>query len=576
MAKPLKVVILGDAKDAKKAFQEISDEANNSSSGLKDFGSKLGGFATAAAGVALGVGAAVGVLFVKGFMDSMESERLNDKLKAQLDLSDEEAAVAGSVAAGVYRDAWGESLGEVNEAVGGIVRILEQDLTEASEGTVRSLTEDALTIRDVWDQDVNEVIRAAGALLDSDLADSAEHAFDIITTGLTEGADLNGDFLDSLFEYSTFFGQAGRSAEQMLSAFIVGTEAGMMGVDKVGDAVKEMSIRIQDGSSASTEALQAIGLDADGIAASFAAGGEAAQQASMDVITALADTEDPLLQTQAAIALLGTPFEDLGVIGPEVLEALASGTLELRDTADVAADAYDNTATSIEEFKRRGRGALEDFVASALAAFGVGGQDGSLKSGIDAINDWITENEDEIKAWGVKFATTVKEVWADTEELRVLLGKIGQWFADSENLDRIQEWASNAQFWIGAVQSAVEFLLAPMLAAAAAIREINSLLGGSPGSKATGAKGTSKGGSTGGGLQVLHSGGFVEGGPVGSERLILAQVGEYVTPIGGRAPGDAVNVVVNVTGSVMTERDLVEAVREGLIRTGRRNGSTGL
>jgi hypothetical protein len=72
--------------------------------------------------------------------------------------------------------------------------------------------------------------------------------------------------------------------------------------------------------------------------------------------------------------------------------------------------------------------------------------------------------------------------------------------------------------------------------------------------------------------QVMHSGGFVQG-PIGSEQFVIAQAGEYVVPLGGNMPGDGVNVVVNVQGSVMTERDLVQAVREGLIRTERRNGA---
>lgn len=571
MAKPLKVVILGDAKDAKKAFAEISDAANASSGGLKDFGSKLGGFAAAAGGVALGVGAAVAGLFVKGFMDGMETERLNDRLAAQLDLTEGEAEAAGNIAAGVYRDAWGENLAEVNDALGGIIRVLDQDVTGASEDVARSLTEDALTIADVWDKDVNEVIRAAGALLDSDLADSAEEAFDIIATGLTEGADLNGDFLDSLFEYSTFFGQAGISAEQMLSGLIAGTDAGMMGVDKVGDAVKEMSIRIQDGSVASVEALQAIGLDADGIAASFAAGGESARTASQDVLTALADVEDPLLQTQAAIALLGTPFEELGVIGPEVLEALASGTLELRDTAEVAETAYDNTATAMEEFKRKGTGALEDFVASALAAFGVGGEDGSLRSGLDAINEWIDENQEEIKQWGQDFAEAIMIAWEETAELRELLGTITEWLTDDGNLSAIETWAGRFEFWGGVVSSVIQSVLAPLLGVIDAIEWINDNMptGGNKGSG-----GLSKGGGGGSGKpsQVLHDGGFVQG-PIGSEQFVIAQAGEYVTPIGGAMPGGG-NVIVNVAGSVMSERDLVEAVRQGLIRTERRNGAS--
>ena len=50
-------------------------------------------------------------------------------------------------------------------------------------------------------------------------------------------------------------------------------------LDKVGDAIKEFSIRVVDGSDTTAEGFAAIGLSADEMAAKFAQGGDAASQA---------------------------------------------------------------------------------------------------------------------------------------------------------------------------------------------------------------------------------------------------------------------------------------------------------
>ncbi len=63
-------------------------------------------------------------------------------------------------------------------------------------------------------------------------------------------------------------------------------------------------------------------------------------------------------------------------------------------------------------------------------------------------------------------------------------------------------------------------------------------------------------GSRGGGFPSAAAGGFVQ-----SAGLVNVHAGETITPRGG-----GVNVVVNVEGSVSSERDLVESIRKGLLQ----------
>ena len=78
-----------------------------------------------------------------------------------------------------------------------------------------------------------------------------------------------------------------------------------------------------------------------------------------------------------------------------------------------------------------------------------------------------------------------------------------------------------------------------------------------------------------GGNTLLHSGGVVPG-PRGADVPIIAQAGETIIPLGGTQPTGATVFNINVAGSVITEKDLVVAVRDGLIELERRNGTHGL
>ena len=71
-----------------------------------------------------------------------------------------------------------------------------------------------------------------------------------------------------------------------------------------------------------------------------------------------------------------------------------------------------------------------------------------------------------------------------------------------------------------------------------------------------------------GSLLSGHEGGIVPG-PRGAEVPMMLQAGEQITPIGGKGG----NVTVFVEGSVISEGDLVEAVRRGLRSDTIRGGS---
>ena len=116
----------------------------------------------------------------------------------------------------------------------------------------------------------------------------------------------------------TLVTKVGLDADDMFKVFQKGAESGAFNLDKVGDAVKEFSIRAIDGSDTTIDGFKRIGLNADEMAAKFSAGGDTAKQAFQETIAALASMEDPLEQNTAGVDLFGTMWEDLG---PEAVTA---------------------------------------------------------------------------------------------------------------------------------------------------------------------------------------------------------------------------------------------------------------
>src|SRR5262245_15674838 len=74
-------------------------------------------FDTAAAGI----GAGAGVLLGAGMMQGLEQASAGSKLAAQLGLSEAESARVGRVAGGLYAEAYGESIEQVNGAVASVM-----------------------------------------------------------------------------------------------------------------------------------------------------------------------------------------------------------------------------------------------------------------------------------------------------------------------------------------------------------------------------------------------------------------------------------------------------------------------
>lgn len=313
---------------------------------------------------AVAVGAAVGGIAVATGKAVVEAGKYlaelgDDYNKAMNQLS------ASTGATGDELDALGESVKNI------YAQNLGEDFNDVAEGlaatrkasdlageALEQATAAGFVLRDTFDYDISESARAASALM-KNFNISAEEAYGLIATGAQNGADKNGDLLDTLNEYSAQFAALGLSADQFMGSLVEGADAGLFSIDKVADAVKEFNIRAKDGSDSSAEAFKGLGLNSDKMFAAFAAGGETAQAAFFDTVEALNKLEDPLKRNEIGVALFGSQFEDLEagilpVLG-DIETAAYDGAAALQQINDVK---YNDLGSAFEAVKRSAEVAL--------------------------------------------------------------------------------------------------------------------------------------------------------------------------------------------------------------------------
>lgn len=268
-------------------------------------------------------------------------------LQTQTGATDEQIKEMSESMLNLYKDGLGEDLGDVANSMANVKQVL--GLTgEELENTTRN----ALVLRDTFDMDVSESMRAVNSLIDN-FGVTGEEAYSLIAQGAQNGLNQNGDLLDVINEYSVQFKKIGLSSEDMFNSLANGVESGTWSVDKLGDAVKEFSIRAIDGSDTTVQGFEALGMNAQKTMDTFAKGGEGASDTFQKVVEKLVAMEDPVQRDLVGVSLFGTMWEDLGVKGIEALGNLEGGITQTTDEMDkINGIKYDDAGSALKALGR--------------------------------------------------------------------------------------------------------------------------------------------------------------------------------------------------------------------------------
>ena len=324
---------------------------------------------------ALAVGAAMGTIAVATGAAVVKAG------KYLVNLGDEYNMAVNDIAAGtglvgeelnamsdVLKDVYGSNFGEsMEDAAAGITSVYQA--TGLTDEALAETTKAAYALSDTFGYDVAESARAAKAMM-TNFGIEGEEAMSLIAAGAQNGLDFSGELIDSVNEYSVQFSKLGFTADEMFSIFQQGADSGAWNLDKVGDAVKEFSIRSIDGSKTTTEAFKALGMNADDMMQTFAAGGEGASAAFQNVLTELINMDDQVQRDAIGVSLFGTQWEDLGVEAMAAMANVQDGAYDTKNALEGIMEVkYDNLGDAFEGIKRQAEVALLPMASSIANAF---------------------------------------------------------------------------------------------------------------------------------------------------------------------------------------------------------------
>lgn len=340
------------AKKQNEQLNDSIDRGGEKAGGLRETWDKLSGV-LGAVGIAAGA---------KEILTGANDYRMaGNTVQGRTGMQGEDLELAKQSVKNLYAGNMGDSLDDVATSLSTVYQ-----LTRRTGDGLEQMTRAGLLLRDTYGFEVTESVRTA-EMMEKQFGISGAQAFDLIVQGAQAGLDKNGDLLDTINEYSVQFKKIGFDSVDMFNMLINGARSGTFSVDKLGDTIKEFSIRAIDGSDTTKEGFEAIGLNANRMAASFGQGGEAAKTAFQQTIDAISKMDDPIKRNIAGVNLFGTMWEDLGYEGVMALVNL-NGSVELttQNLEDLNNVKYDDATSALASLGRTINMGLSGVVGSVV------------------------------------------------------------------------------------------------------------------------------------------------------------------------------------------------------------------
>lgn len=256
-----------------------------------------------------------------------------------------ETGAAAEQSAKVIQNVYGAGVGESMDSVADAVLMVKCNLGELDDTQLTNITQQAITLEELYGIDMNETLRGARQLMEQ-YGITAQQAMDYIVTGTQNGLDKTEELGDNLSEYSGKFAQAGYSAQEYFQLLQNGLEGGAYNLDKVNDAINEVTTRLADGTIGDS-----IGSYSDKTQELFEAwqDGGATQKEVIDSIVAdIAGCTNQQEAMNLAAQAFGTMAEDGNL---KFIASLTSVGDTYDDVSGAAQNMFDQTTTPMQEME---------------------------------------------------------------------------------------------------------------------------------------------------------------------------------------------------------------------------------
>lgn len=242
-----------------------------------------------------------------------------------------ETGVEAEKSASVIKNVYGSGVGESMDSVANAVLMVKKNLGDLSETDLTNITQQAITLDEVYGIDMNETLRGVNALMQQ-YGLTAQEAMDYIVKGTQNGLDKTNELGDNLAEYSGKFSQAGYSASEYFQLLDNGLKNGAYNLDKVNDAINEVTTRLADGTIG--DSIGSFSTKTQELFTSWQNGGATQKDVIDSIVADIANCENQQEALNMAALAFGTMAED--------------GNLKFITSLTSVGSAYDSVTGSAE------------------------------------------------------------------------------------------------------------------------------------------------------------------------------------------------------------------------------------
>lgn len=300
-----------DTVDDGEAIRNLIEELKQAGDAAQDTAEDVGQIAENTKGAALmqtadqlsAVGDKIQDIGTKAMEAYAETENAVTKVNAYFGETGQAAEESANVIKSVYSDGVGESMDSVADAV----LMVKKNLGDLSETDLTNLTQQAITLDELYGIDMNETLRGVNSLMQQ-YGLTAQEAMDYIVVGTQNGLDKTNELGDNLSEYAGKFSQAGYSASEYFQLLDNGLKNGAYNLDKVNDAINEVTTRLVDGTIG--ESIGSFSTKTQELFTSWQNGGATQKQVIDSIVADIGNCTNQQEALNLAALAFGTMAED--------------------------------------------------------------------------------------------------------------------------------------------------------------------------------------------------------------------------------------------------------------------------
>ena len=342
-----------DTVDDGEALQALIEELNRAGDAAEDTADDISEIAEATKGAALmeaadqlsAVGDKIQDIGEKAFTAFADTENAVTKVNAYFGETGKAAEQSAKVIQSVYEAGVGESMDSVADAV----LMVKKNLGELSDTDLTNLTQQAITLEELYGIDMNETLRGVNSLMQQ-YGLTAQEAMDYIVKGTQNGLDKTNELGDNLSEYAGKFAQAGYSASEYFQLLDNGLKNGAYNLDKVNDAINEVTTRLVDGTIG--DSIGSFSTKTQELFTSWQNGGATQKEVIDSIVADIGSCTNQQEALNLAALAFGTMAEDGNL---KFITSLTSVGNTYDSVSGSAQNMFDQTTTPMQEMESNTR-----------------------------------------------------------------------------------------------------------------------------------------------------------------------------------------------------------------------------